>query len=77
MSKVEIESQMATVSELKTRLCDAMETLKKNSQTIELLNISLTEAQKFSFRSLLSVKQNVATGSVAAVRIPSGKPAES
>jgi hypothetical protein len=44
MSKVEIESQMDTVSGLKTKLCDAMETLKKNSQTIELLNNSLTEA---------------------------------
>jgi hypothetical protein len=35
-----------------------METLKKNSETIEFLNNSLTEAQKFSFRALLSSKQN-------------------
>ena len=43
-----------------------METLKKNSETIEFLNKSLSEAQKFSFRALLSSKQNIATGSVAA-----------
>ena len=43
-----------------------MDTLKANSETIEFLNKSLTEAQKFSFRALLSSKQNVATGSVAA-----------
>ena len=35
-----------------------MATLKKNSETIEFLNVSLTEAQKFSFRALLSSKQN-------------------
>ena len=42
-----------------------MDTLKKNSETIEFLNKSLTEAQKFSFRALLSSKQNVASGAVA------------
>ena len=34
-----------------------METLQKNSETIEHLNRSLMEAQKFSFRALLSNKQ--------------------
>ena len=50
------------------KLTDAMDTLKKNSETIEFLNKSLTEAQKFSFRALLSSKQNITTGSVAAVQ---------
>ena len=58
---------MGIVSELKQKLTEAMETLQKNSETIEFLNKSLTEAQKFSFRALLSSKQNVASGSVAAV----------
>lgn len=34
-----------------------METLQKNSETIDYLNKSLTEAQKFSFRALLANKQ--------------------
>jgi hypothetical protein len=34
-----------------------METLQKNSETIDYLNKSLMEAQKFSFRALLSNKQ--------------------
>jgi len=55
---------------LKEKLTEAMETLKKNSETIEFLNKSLTEAQKFSFRALLSSKQNVASGSVAAAVTP-------
>lgn len=66
-AKVEIEGQQAVIAELKSKLMEAMDTLKKNSETIEFLNKSLTEAQKFSFRALLSSKQNVATGSVAAV----------
>lgn len=57
---------MGIVSELKQKLTEAMDTLQKNSETIEFLNKSLTEAQKFSFRALLSSKQNVASGSVAA-----------
>ena len=36
-----------------------METLQKNSETIEYLNKSLMEAQKFSFRALLSNKQSI------------------
>jgi hypothetical protein len=36
-----------------------METLQKNSETIEYLNKSLMEAQKFSFRALLSNKQTI------------------
>ena len=59
---------MTVIDELKLKLTDAMDTLKKNSETIEFLNKSLTEAQKFSFRALLSSKQNVSTGSVAAVQ---------
>ena len=56
VAKGEIETQMSIVNELKTKLGEAMETLKKNSETIEFLNKSLTEAQKFSFRALLSSK---------------------
>ena len=44
------------MADLKEKLRDAMETLKKNSQTIEFLNQNLTEAQKFSFRALLQSK---------------------
>ena len=65
VAKDEIETQMGIVSELKTKPTEAMETLQKNSETIEFLNKSLTEAQKFSFRALLSSKQTVATGAVA------------
>ena len=35
---------MGIVSELKVKLTEAMDTLKKNSETIEMLNKSLTEA---------------------------------
>lgn len=56
VAKDEIESQMGIVVELKSKLTDAMDTLQKNSDTIEFLNKSLTEAQKFSFRALLSSK---------------------
>ena len=67
MARDEIEAHLGVIAELKEKLTEAMDTLKKNSETIEFLNKSLTEAQKFSFRALLSSKQNIATGSVAAV----------
>jgi len=35
---------MSIINELKSKLTDAMDTLKKNSETIEFLNLSLTEA---------------------------------
>ena len=35
---------MGIVGELKLKLTEAMDTLKKNSETIEMLNKSLTEA---------------------------------
>ena len=44
VAKGEIEVQMTIVAELKTKLGEAMETLKMNSETIEFLNKSLTEA---------------------------------
>ena len=69
-AKAEIEGQAGIITELKSKLTDAMDTLKKNSETIEFLNQSLTEAQKFSFRALLSSKQPVPTAS-AAVMAPS------
>ena len=47
---------MDIISELKEKLQDAMNTLQQNSETIEFLNLSLTEAQKFSFRALLTSK---------------------
>ena len=55
-AKCEIEGQMDIISELKEKLQDAMNTLQQNSETIEFLNLSLTEAQKFSFRALLTSK---------------------
>lgn len=44
VAKEEIETQMNIVTELKTKLTEAMDTLQKNSETIEFLNKSLTEA---------------------------------
>ena len=58
---------MGIVGELKLKLTEAMDTLKKNSETIEMLNKSLTEAQKFSFSALLVNKAQATQGSVAAV----------
>ena len=67
-AKTEIETHVNVIGKLKTQLNESMDTLKKNSETIEFLNKSLTEAQKYSFRALLSSKQNgTASGSVAAV----------
>ena len=43
-AKTEIEAQQEVVVGLKEKLKEAMETLKKNSETIEFLNKSLTEA---------------------------------
>jgi len=54
--KTVINEQTQQISGLKEKLKDAMETLQKNSDTIEYLNRSLQEAQKFSFRALLSTK---------------------
>ena len=66
--KTEIETQIGVIGELKAKLTESMDTLKKNSDTIEFLNKSLTEAQKYSFRALLGSKANAtSTGSVAAV----------
>lgn len=56
MARDEIEAHLGVIAELKEKLTEAMDTLKKNSETIEFLNKSLTEAQKFSFRALLSSK---------------------
>ena len=47
---------MDIIDNMKTKLSEAMNTMKKNGETIEFLNNSLTEAQKFSFRALLSSK---------------------
>ena len=40
----EIEAHANRITELKSKLTEAMDTLKKNSETIEFLNKSLTEA---------------------------------
>lgn len=55
-----INEQTNQIASLKDKLREAMETLQKNSETIEYLNRSLQEAQKFSFRALLSNKQQAA-----------------
>ena len=52
-----IDDLRSNIDELKSKLNEAAETLKNNNETIDLLKNNLTEAQKFSFRALLSSKQ--------------------
>ena len=52
-----IDDLRGNIDELKSKLNEAAETLKNNNETIDLLKNNLTEAQKFSFRALLSSKQ--------------------
>jgi hypothetical protein len=64
--KTVIEDQKQQINELKDQLKDAEDTLINNKDTIQALNGKLMEAQKFSFRALLSNKQTNAQITTAA-----------